>query len=444
MTPIGILLLSLVVVGLSYLGAVAAVAIIAAVRRGGRRDDPEPGHEALAVSRFTIPVSIVVPVDAGSPSPIQLVDDLAALSYPEFEIIVVAAGLSNERLDALAGTWGLESKEFFYRHTLNTAPVRRIFRSARDTRLMLVEKLTNETKDTKATGGSRADAINCGCNLARYRYVAVVSPEISVERDALLRAMSPALLDPSHVAATVSHIERRPSESHQPTGGWPRLTARFQQLASVRAFMESRIFAPRTLPEPAVHDAVVVWRRDALLDAGGLRPAVINPEADLMVRLPGTKRLDSQQGALTVRTGEIFGYASALPLDRVLEGATGRQAAALRLARTVGNPASRRYLVAREILTPAVQIVVVGALIGGTTVGVFTVWHLMTGVLALAMGAAAVTVAALLVRGASPETPELPELIQLVIASALEPLLHRPRLLVAKVKGIWLGVVPSP
>ena len=437
MSPVPSVLVSILVIGLTYLGAAAAVVIVAAIRRGGRRDDPAPGHDALAVSRFTIPVSIVVPVNAESPSPLRLVGELFSLSYPEFEVIVVAEGLSNERLDALAATWGLESKEFFYRHTLNTAPVRRIFRSPHEARLMMVEKLPRE----QACGFGFADAVNCACNLARFRYVAVVAAGLSIERDALLRAMSPALLDPSQVGATVSHIERRASEAQQPTGGWPRLAARFQHLTSIRAFMESRVFAPRALPDPAVHDAVVVWRRDAFLDAGGLHPEAVNPETDLMLRLLATAGPGAPEGALTVRTGEIFGHASSLPQSDMLDCAARRQAAAVQMVRgTLRDASSRRYVVVREVVTPSAFLLVLGALSVGVAGGFFTLLHFVEGLLTVAMGTAAVTVAALIVRGASAQTPELRELIHLVLASALEPLLFTPRLLIAKMKGLWLGV----
>lgn len=72
--------------------------------------------------------------------------------------------MPNGELDILALEWALEPKEFFYRRTLTTAPVRRIYGSARDGRLMLVDK----------EDGGRADALNCGLCLARFRYLASV------------------------------------------------------------------------------------------------------------------------------------------------------------------------------------------------------------------------------------------------------------------------------
>jgi len=51
-----------IVASIAYLGAMAASAVVFAVRRGGRREDPVDDHDAVSASRFTIPVSLVVPI----------------------------------------------------------------------------------------------------------------------------------------------------------------------------------------------------------------------------------------------------------------------------------------------------------------------------------------------------------------------------------------------
>ena len=77
---------------------------------------------------------------------------------------------------------------------------------------MLVEK----------TPAGRADALNCGMNLARFRYTAVVDAGVVFEPDALLRAMSAPLQDPAHVVAAASHVEARRELRHREiTGAQP-------------------------------------------------------------------------------------------------------------------------------------------------------------------------------------------------------------------------------
>ena len=140
------------------------MSVVAALRAGGRREDAPDSYDALAASRLTMPVSVVVPVGLAERAS-QTLHGLLELAYPEFEVIAVVEP-AGEGMDALIAEWQLESREFFYRRTLETAPVRRIFRSLRDARLMVVEKDVDH----------RSDALNCGVNLERYRFVAVVPP----------------------------------------------------------------------------------------------------------------------------------------------------------------------------------------------------------------------------------------------------------------------------
>ena len=100
---------------------------------------------------------------------------------------MVTDGAPKSLVDELARDWQLEAREFFYRKSIETSEVRRIYRSGRDPRLMVIDKA--------AAGYS--DALNCGVNVARYRYVMSVAPDVNFDRDALLRVMTAALRDPA-------------------------------------------------------------------------------------------------------------------------------------------------------------------------------------------------------------------------------------------------------
>src|SRR5262245_51183084 len=137
---IQVLITASIALAIGYLTIVAVVAIVAALRTGGRREESPESHEALSVSRFTIPVSIIVPVTAASRSVSGAISSLLALNYPGFEVIVVTDGASPATFDALTRDWQLQAREFFYRRTLETSPVRRIYRSATDARLIVIDK----------------------------------------------------------------------------------------------------------------------------------------------------------------------------------------------------------------------------------------------------------------------------------------------------------------
>jgi len=75
---------------------------------------------------------------------------------------------------------------------VTSAPVRGLYRSDVDARLLVVDK---------EPAGSKADAVNAGLNAATSPYVCVVDADSVLERDALLRIMVPVLADPERVVS---------------------------------------------------------------------------------------------------------------------------------------------------------------------------------------------------------------------------------------------------
>ena len=64
----------------------------------------------------------------------------------------------------------------------------------------------------KAAGGT-GDALNCGVNLARYRYVCAVDAEAPYTVDSLLEAMQAALEDPAVVVGVTTSLAVSPAQS---------------------------------------------------------------------------------------------------------------------------------------------------------------------------------------------------------------------------------------
>jgi hypothetical protein len=157
-----------------YLAALTTAVVVLAMRVGERDEDTVDDRQAFSASRLTIPVSIVVPVAAGArwADVAATIDALLGLNYPAFEVIVVADDLPHGAWDPTKAVWRLEAREIFFRAWLDAAPIRMMYRSARDPRLIVVHK----------TPGSSADALNCGVNLAKFRYLCEVEPGITVRR----------------------------------------------------------------------------------------------------------------------------------------------------------------------------------------------------------------------------------------------------------------------
>src|SRR4051812_48892628 len=147
-------LIASIILAFAYLGTITLATLLFALQRGGRREQPAEDRDSIAGSRFTIPVSIIVPLASDVPAsgtnlPGGFLAALLALQYPEFEVVVVV-DQDHGWFQALKAEWKLDAHEFFYRKSLATADVRRIYRSPRDARLLVIEKQP----------GGRADALN--------------------------------------------------------------------------------------------------------------------------------------------------------------------------------------------------------------------------------------------------------------------------------------------
>jgi hypothetical protein len=408
---------------LFYLLVVAGTAIVAALGAGGRREDRVLRDEAVSGS-VSDPVSIIVPLTGDAASVSQTITGLLDLNYPAFEVIVVGDGTAPAQIEDLSRDWQLEAREFFYRQALATANVKRIFRSAVDPRLMVIDK---------ARGGY-GDTLNCGVNVARYRYVVSVAPGIAFDNDALLRVMAAALRDPAHVVGASNHVELGADLSGASMG------SAFQRLTSLRSLMNTRLTWRYRRCGLGPNGAVVVWRRDGVIKVDGFSRTAADADLDMMFRLQAEH---AELGGRFARSGDVFGCVPSQTTGEMFRTAGRRQVAALQVLRAMlslrGTALRGRTLahfVESEMLTPLAQLWVVAATVGGAAAGWFS-WAVPVLVaLLLSFGRAAVTSAALLLRGFAAGGPEEPELRRLLLMAPLEFLLYRPLLAVARLGGV--------
>lgn len=231
--------------------------------------------DLLATSRFTIPVSLVVPLarDAGDAS--FRIRQLLQLRYPEFEIVAVVP--DGPALEDLKHAWSLTAAEVFYRKSLAGAAVQGLYRSATDPRVIVVQ----------AAAGSLGHLLNCGANLARYRYLAAVDVTAEYNADALLEAMQAALEEPQRVIGATTTVTVRPVEGldaalrgDAPTG----LRDALRYLSAARTRLATIGRRRLDLP-PDGCPGFTIWRRDVLLEVGGFADEDRSVHADMTFRV---------------------------------------------------------------------------------------------------------------------------------------------------------------
>ncbi len=227
------------------------------------------------------PVTLLVPAHNEAQFICTAVRNLLELDYPELEVIVINDGSTDKTLQMMQKEFSLRLVRAVYVPQIMSAPVRGLYRSDSDTRLLVVDK---------EPAGSKADAVNAGLNAATSPYVCVVDGDSVLERDALLRIMIPVLADPNRVIAA-GGIVRVLNGAEIEAGRIRRVRlARksievIQVVEYLRAFLIGREAWARGNMLMIVSGAFGVFRTDLVRAVGGYRPSAIGEDFDLVARL---------------------------------------------------------------------------------------------------------------------------------------------------------------
>jgi cellulose synthase/poly-beta-1,6-N-acetylglucosamine synthase-like glycosyltransferase len=227
------------------------------------------------------PITIIAPAHNEEASIRVAVRNLLELDYPELEVIVVNDGSEDRTLDEMREEFRLRPVRAVYVASMKSAPVRGLYRSSVDSRLLVIDK---------EPAGSKADAVNAGLNAATCPYVCVVDADSVLERDALLRIMLPILADPKRVVA-VGGIIRVLNGSEIANGQLrrvrlPRKSIEVVQVIEyLRAFLIGREAWGQGNMLMIISGAFGVFRTDLVRAVGGYRPNAIGEDFDLVARL---------------------------------------------------------------------------------------------------------------------------------------------------------------
>jgi poly-beta-1,6-N-acetyl-D-glucosamine synthase len=443
------LLAVFVAVCLGYLLLTNAVylvlAAIGAVENGVRRhESAAEDYETLAASRFTIPVSVVVAAYNEETAIVATVRSLLDLDYPEHEVIVVNDGSSDTTLAELVGAFALEPYELFARRVFQTAEVHAVYRSDRHPNLFVVDK----------ENGGKADALNAGLNVARYRYVCGVDADTIFDRAALLKGMRLVVQDPGRVIGVTSHltIAEDPERTMSEPKGRRRIDRRsfvaYQHLDYLRAFLNNRLAWSRLGFMLCSVGAFQIWRRDVLEELGGYAQGFTCEDIELTFRVHERFLRDGREYAVLCLPDNV---GTTEGPDTVRKLVSQRERWQRVIDETVWhyrsmwfNPRFKRvgllgvpfYLVT-EVLAPAVEVLAVVALGLSLALGVFSLPTFALMLAAIAFMNASLTACAILLDDLQSRTYRLRDLARLLLLAPLDLFLYRPIIFWARLKGSW-------
>ncbi|MGZ4495469.1 MAG: glycosyltransferase family 2 protein [Nocardioides sp.] len=246
-----------------------------------RRLDFRAYDESFA-EPLTPGVSILMPAYNESAGIVESVRAMTALRYPDFEVVVVDDGSSDDTVPLLIEAFDMVEVPLVVEHSIpTTGEITATYLSRQGSRNVLLVAKTN---------GGKADALNAGINVARRPLVCMVDADSLLDPDALLHVSRPFADDPERVVATGGVV--RVANGSQISGGrvarvrMPgRWLPRVQVVEYLRAFMIGRTGWSRLGGLLIISGAFGVFRRDVLLELGGLATDCIGEDAELVVRM---------------------------------------------------------------------------------------------------------------------------------------------------------------
>lgn len=248
------------------------------LRRMYELDEWEPYEEMLDVS-YTKPVSILVPAYNEEAGIFATVRSLLSIEYPEYEIVVINDGSTDDTLERLKNDFDLIPIKRVIREQLKTKRVRAVYRSRKFSHLFVIDK----------ENGGKADALNAGINFSTYPYVCSIDGDSVIERRAFLKVMKPIVDSDEDVIASGGSvriangcdIEKgevvRIGLSRQPL-------VIMQVIEYLRAFLMGRIGLSRHNLLLIVSGAFGVFSKQWVIRAGGYAHTV-GEDMELVVRL---------------------------------------------------------------------------------------------------------------------------------------------------------------
>jgi cellulose synthase/poly-beta-1,6-N-acetylglucosamine synthase-like glycosyltransferase len=425
---------------------VAAVfLVVGAVENAVRRHEEEnTDYETLGASRFTIPVSVIVAAYNEETVIESTVSSFLAFDYPEFEVVVVNDGSSDDTLERLRKAFDLVPYEVFVRHVFPTQPVRAIYRSATHPNLVVVDK----------ENGGKADGWNAALNVARYRYVCGVDADTIFDPTALLRVMRFPMTDPARVIGVTSQIATAAEPEKvlaQPVGKRRvdrHLLGVYQHLDFVRSFINNRLAWSRLGFMLCSPGGFQIWRRDVLEEIGGYSTTFTCEDIELTFRIHEKFRREGRDYTIHCLPDTVGVTESPNAVGKLVSQRERWQRVinetVFEYRRMWFNPrygsvgmVGAPFYLLTEVLSPAIELVALVSLAAAVVLGIFDLEVFLVVVAAMAFVSAALTAGAILLDDLQSRLYRVRDLARLLVWAPFDLVLYRPIITWARLKGSW-------
>ena len=241
----------------------------------------------LFKSRSVPSISVIAPAYQEEATIVSSTQSLLSLHYPNYELIIVNDGSTDQTLHRLIAEFQLEKVDAVIPVRLKTRPIRGVYRNRQIPRLVVVDK----------DNGGKADALNTGINVSQKECFCGIDADSLLEKDSLIKLASMIIDSPHEAVALGGNVfpvngcsvdNGYITEVRLAKGFWPRL----QTIEYLRAFRAGRLGWAWLQSLLIISGAFGLFRKDRIIEIGGYLTSseryqkdTVGEDMELVVRL---------------------------------------------------------------------------------------------------------------------------------------------------------------
>ena len=238
-------------------------------------------YKEFTLSQETPPVTILIAMHNEERVVLRSIRSALATEYPFFEVIIINDGSTDGTLQKVIDTFGLKKIDRVYRTFLKTKPVKGFYYNLETPNLLVIDK----------EQGGKADALNCGINVSRSPYFCSLDADSLLEKDALIRVMTPLLDSNVPVIASGGVVRiinglRLTNEITIEEIDLPDNTLLlFQIVEYIRGFLFGRVGWDSLRSLLILSGTFSLFQKASVVEAGGFMVGNLAEDMDMIVRL---------------------------------------------------------------------------------------------------------------------------------------------------------------
>lgn len=246
-------------------------------QRGLDRSEFENTH---IQSIYSKPVSVLVPAYNEEMGVIESIYSLLSLIYPEYEIIVINDGSTDDTEQRVIDQFAMKPIDRIIKNSIQTKEIISTYQSTIHSNLYLVNKVN----------GGKADALNVGINFSSYPYFCSIDGDSILEPKSLLRVMKPILRSGEKVIAcggnvriVNNYVVKQGAVYDNTLSSNPIVL--MQIIEYLRAFLLGRIALSHFNLVLIISGAFSVFQKKYAIQVNGYSPEMIGEDMELVVKL---------------------------------------------------------------------------------------------------------------------------------------------------------------